>query len=182
MNFEIVDNCELMMQEKMEYFHEELNTVRTGMANSNMLNGVMVDYYGSPTPLKQIASISVQEGRTLVVKPYDPTSLKDIERACNMSELGLPVQNDGTVIRMSVPQLTGDDRKELCKKVSKIAEEVKIQIRNVRRDGMNDIKKSEELSEDLQKRAEESMQKLTDKFVAEIEKVANAKKDEVMKV
>lgn len=182
MSFETVENAELLMEEKMEFFRGELNTIRTGMANANMLNGVMVDYYGSPTPLKQIASISVQEGRTLVVKPYDPSSLKDIEHACNMADLGLPVQNDGKLLRITVPMLTGEVRDEMCKKVGKMAEDAKIQIRNVRRDGMNDIKKAEEISEDIQKRAEEEMQKVTDKFIADIDSLAKDKKEEVKNV
>ena len=108
------------MEKVIEHFEENLKTIRTGMANTNILDHVEVDYYGSPTPIKQIAGITVQEGRTLVIKPYDSSSLKDIEKACNMADLGMAPQNDGTVIRLTVPTLTGETRKEMCKKVGKL--------------------------------------------------------------
>lgn len=182
MAYPIIDSSTVKMNKVMDHLKEELGTIRTGMANASMLNKVNVDYYGSPTPLNQIAGISVQEGRTLVIKPYDPSSLKGIEKAINASDLGLPPQNDGTVIRLTVPQLTGDTRKEMAKKVSKIAEECKVQIRNIRRDANQAIKKDKEMDEDTQKDAENEVQKLTDKFVKEIDDASKKKQDEVLKV
>jgi ribosome recycling factor len=182
MSYEIIDTSSKRMDKAIEHFQSELNSVRTGMANANMLNKVKVDYYGSPTPLNQIAGISVQEGRTLVIKPYDPSSLKDIEKACNAADLGINPQNDGSVIRLTVPQLTGETRKEMTKKVSKLAEEAKVQVRNIRRDAMNAVKKDETMDEDVQKDAEKEVQKLTDSFIKKIDKIADAKSAEVLKV
>ena len=182
MSYEIVDSSSKRMDKTIEHFQSELNSVRTGMANANMLNKVKVNYYGSPTPLNQIAGISVVEGRTLVIKPYDPSSLRDIEKACNQADLGIAPQNDGSVIRLTVPKLTGDTRKEMTKKVSKLAEEAKVQIRNIRRDAMSAVKKDETMDEDVQKDAEKEVQKLTDKYVKKIEEMADAKSKEVLKV
>ena len=179
---QIVDTSKEKMEKVLVHLKEELNTIRTGAANASMLDRVMVDYYGSPTPLNQIAGISVQEGRILVIKPYDPSSLKNIEKACNEADLGIAPQNDGTVIRLTVPQLTGDTRKEMTKKVGKIAEEAKVQIRNIRRDANNAIKKDETMDEDVQKDAENEIQKLTDSFVKQIKEIAKKKNDEVLKV
>ena len=182
MAYAIVESSAVRMDKAIEHFQSELTTVRTGMANANMLNKVNVDYYGSPTPLNQIAGISVVEGRTLVIKPYDPSSLKDIEKACHAADLGIAPQNDGSVIRMTVPQLTGETRKEMTKKVSKLAEEAKVQIRNIRRDAMSAVKKDETMDEDVQKDAEKEVQKLTDKYVKKIDAIADAKSAEVLKV
>ena len=146
MAYPIIDSSTVKMEKVMDHLKEELATIRTGMANASMLNRVEVEYYGSPTPLNQIAGISVQEGRILVIKPYDPSSLKAIEKGLNAADLGMAPQNDGAVIRLTVPQLTGDTRKELAKKVSKIAEECKVQIRNIRRDANQAIKKDKEMS------------------------------------
>jgi len=182
MTYPIVETSELKMEEALEHLQSELNTVRTGAANPSMLNKVMVDYYGSPTPLNQIAGISVTEGRTLVIKPYDPSSLKDIEKACNVADLGIAPNNDGTVIRLTVPQLTGETRKEMAKKVGKMAEEVKVRIRNIRRDANDVVKKDDTMDEDVQKDAKEEIQKLTDKYIKKIDDMADAKEAEVMKV
>ncbi|MBQ6450302.1 MAG: ribosome recycling factor, partial [Solobacterium sp.] len=110
MTYQIVDTSKEKMEKAIAYFKDDLNTVRTGMANPHMLDRVEVEYYGSPTPLNQIAGISVTEGRTLVIKPYDPSSLKDIERACHAADLGIAPQNDGTVVRLTIPALTGETR------------------------------------------------------------------------
>lgn len=182
MAYPIVDSSKELMEKAITHLKEELNTIRTGQASTNMLDRVEVDYYGAPTPLKQIASVSVQEGRTLVIKPYDPSSLKDIEKACNMADLGIAPQNDGTVIRLSVPQLTGDVRKEMTKKVGKLEEEAKIQIRNVRRDANAAIKKDKTMDEDVQKDAEAEIQKLTDTCGKQIEEIAKKKTEEVLHV
>ncbi len=180
MAYPIIDSSSAKMDKVIEHLKEELAEVRTGMASAAMLNRVEVEYYGSPTPLNQIAGISVQEGRTLVVKPYDPSSLKDIERACNEADLGMVPQNDGSVIRLNVPQLTGETRKEMAKKVGKIAEECKIQIRNIRRDANQAVKKDKTIDEDLQKDTEEEIQKLTDKFIKNIDELSKAKEKEVL--
>ncbi len=182
MSYPIIDSSKAKMDKQMEFFHEQLNTVRTGVANAAMLNGVEAEYYGSMTPLNQIASIKVEEGRTLVIKPYDPSSLKDIEKALNKADLGIAPQNDGTVIRLAVPQLTGETRKEMSKKVSKIAEEAKVQIRNIRRDAMNVVKKDKTVDEDTQKDMEDEIQKLTDKYTDQIAVIADKKTKEVMNV
>ena len=182
MAYPIIESSTEKMNKVIDHLNAELNTIRTGMANAKMLDRVEVDYYGSMTPVNQIAGISVQEGRTLVIKPYDPSSLKDIEKACNQADLGIAPQNDGSVIRLTVPELTGDTRKELAKKVSKVAEECKIQIRNIRRDANDAIKKDKTMDEDTQKDAKEDVQKLTDSFVEQIEKIADKKADEVLHV
>ena len=122
------------MDGAIKAFETALVKVRTGRANPTMLDGIRVDYYGSPTPLNQIASISIQEGKTLVIKPFDRNSVKDAERAINTSDLGLPVQNNGDVLRITVPALTEETRKGFCKDVDKMAEEAKVQVRNVRRE------------------------------------------------
>ena len=182
MDYAIVDSSKVKMDKAVDWLQGELNTVRTGMANAKMLDKVNVNYYGSPTPLNQIAGISVVEGRTLVIKPYDPSSLKEIEKACNQADLGIAPNNDGSVIRMTVPQLTGETRKEMTKKVSKLAEEAKVQVRNIRRDAMTAIKKDETVDEDTQKDMQNEVQKLTDKFVKKIDEIADAKNAEVLKV
>ncbi|HCK87634.1 MAG TPA: ribosome recycling factor [Erysipelotrichaceae bacterium] len=182
MAYAIVDTCKEKMDKAVEWLQSELNTVRTGMANAKMLDRVTVNYYGSPTPLNQIAGISVQEGRTLVIKPYDPSSLKEIEKACNQADLGIAPNNDGSVIRMTVPQLTGDTRKEMTKKVSKLAEEAKVQIRNIRRDANTVVKKDETVDEDTQKDMQNEIQKITDKYTKKIDEMADAKSAEVLKV
>jgi ribosome recycling factor len=182
MSYPIIDISTKKMDKVLEHLHDELNTIRTGMANAKMLDRVEVDYYGSPTPLNQIAGISVQEGRTLVVKPYDPSSLKDIEKAINKADIGIAPANDGTVIRLTVPELTGETRKEMTKKVSKIAEECKVQIRNIRREANDVVKKDKTLDEDSQKDAKEEVQKLTDSYIKKIEEAADKKSREVLKV
>jgi len=172
---------ELKMQEAIERFKSNLNTVRTGRANPTMLEGIEIDYYGSPTPINQLASISVSEGTILVIKPYDQGSLKDIEVAINASKLGLPPQNDGSVIRISVPKLTEETRKSYCKEVGKYAEECKVALRNVRRDTNEAIKKDEEINEeDYQKGLLEEVDELTKKYSKQVEEIAAAKEKEIM--
>ncbi len=159
-----------------------LVNIRTGRANPNILENIEVDYYGSMTPINQIASISVSEGRTLVIKPFDKSSLKDIEKAINASNLNLPPNNDGTVIRITFPALTQESRKALCKDVSKYAEEAKIQIRNNRRDFNDKVKKDKSIPEDIAKHLNEQIQKETDKFIQKIEEMMKEKEKEVMTI
>ena len=182
MAYPIIETTQEKMDKQVVLFKEDLNTVRTGMANAAMLNGIEVDYYGSPSPINQIAGIKVEEGWTLVIKPYDPSSLKEIEKAINKANLGIAPQNDGNVIRLAVPQLTGEVRKEMTKKVSRLAEEAKIQIRNIRRDAMSVVKKDKTVDEDTQKDMEEEVQKLTDRYVEQIADLADKKNKEVLTV
>ena len=174
--------AEEKMNDSIGAFEANLGKVRTGRANPTMLDGIMVDYYGSPTPLNQIASISIQEGKTLVIKPFDRNSTKDAERAINISDLGLPVQNNGDVLRITVPALTEETRKGFCKDVDKMAEEAKVAIRNVRRDVNEDIKKDKSIPEDLSKSYLEDVQKATDKAIDKIEELAKAKQKEIMTI
>ena len=171
-----------LMAKAIANFQENLKKVRTGRANPNMLDKIQVDYYGSPTPINQIASIVVQEGKTIVIKPFDRNSVKDIEKAINMSDLGLPPQNGGDVIRVTVPALTEETRKNFCKDVDKMAEEAKVQIRNIRRDANEEIKKDKTIPEDMSKSYLEDIQKETDKFVAKVDEVSKAKQKEIMTI
>lgn len=179
---EILHNCETKMSKACEQFEKHLNSVRTGRANPMLLDRVEVNYYGAMTPVNQIASISVVEGRTLVIKPYDVNSLKDIEKAINTSDLGLPPQNDGSLIRISVPQLTEETRKGYCKEVSKFAEEAKINVRNIRRDINYSLKKDKTIPEDTQKNLLDEVQKLTEKFNKKIDEIAAKKEKEIMTI
>ena len=180
-----MDNLFLeLAQEKMdkaiEAFNSNLTKVRTGRANPNMLDGIMVDYYGSATPINQLASVSIQEGKTIAIKPFDRNVVKDVERAINTSDLGLPVQNGGDILRVSVPALTEETRKGFCKDVDKMAEEAKVQIRNIRRDSNEDIKKDKTIPEDMSKSYSEDIQKATDKAIEKIEEYAKEKQKEIM--
>lgn len=176
-------------QEKMEKciksLEHEYTTIRAGRANPAVLDKVMVDYYGAPTPVNQMAAISVAEARILVIQPWDKSSLKLIEKAIQNSDIGINPTNDGNVLRLTFPQLTEERRKELVKQVKKIAEEGKVTIRNVRRDGLEKIKaqkKNGEITEDDVKDLEKEMQKLTDKYTDRIDAVAADKEKEIMSI
>lgn len=175
-----------LTKEKMDKaivgYEDGLASIRTGRANAALLNSVEIDYYGAMTPLNQVGSISVVEGRTLVVKPFDINFLKEIEKAIYEANLNLTPQNDGTVIRVQVPSLTEDTRKELTKEVSKKAEEAKIAIRNIRRESNEMTKKSAELTEDMEKDCLEKIQKLTDEAVKKVDEIAADKSKEIMTV
>lgn len=182
---EVIDNTKERMGKCINALENELATIRAGRANPTVLDRVTVEYYGAPTPINQMASISVAEARVLVISPYDATQLKAIEKAIQASDVGINPQNDGKVIRMTFPQLTEDRRKELCKQISKICEESKVAVRNVRRDGMDKIKakkKANEITEDDVKDADKSIQKLTDKYIEEIDKIGEAKNKEIMAI
>ena len=179
---ELIKSCSEKMDKAIDSYSKHLNTVRTGRANPNLLDRIEIDYYGAMTPVNQIASISVVEGRTLVVKPYDASTLKAIEKAINTSDLGLPPQNDGSVIRVSVPQLTEETRKSYCKEVSKFAEEAKVNIRNVRREYNDILKKDKTIPEDSQKDLLDQVQKLTEKMTKKIDEIADKKEKEIMTV
>lgn len=170
------------MDKAVESYERDLATVRTGRANPTMLDRVQFDYYGTPTPINQMASISVQEGRQLVIKPYDTSTMKDIEHAILESDLGLNPQSDGSVIRLNVPALTEERRKEFVKQVKKYAENAKVAIRNIRRDANDDIKKLSDVSEDEKKRAQEDIQKQTDRYTKKIDEIAAVKEKDIMTV
>ncbi len=182
---EVLDNTKERMNKCINALESELGTIRAGRANPTVLDRITVDYYGAPTPINQMASVSVAEARILVVQPYDASQLKPIEKAIQASDLGINPTNDGRVLRIAFPQLTEDRRKELCKQVSKICEESKVAVRNVRRDAMDKIKskkKANEITEDDVKEAEKDIQKLTDKFVEKIDKIGEEKDKEIMAI
>lgn len=182
---EVINKTKEKMKKCITALEGELGTIRAGRANPTVLDKITVDYYGAPTPINQMASISIAEARILVVQPYDGSQLKAIEKAIQASDLGINPTNDGRVLRIVFPQLTEDRRKELCKQVSKICEESKVAVRNVRRDGMDKIKaqkKANEITEDDVKEAEKDIQKVTDKFIEEIDKIGQSKDKEIMAI
>ncbi|MCI9050139.1 MAG: ribosome recycling factor [Coprobacillus sp.] len=177
----ILDETKEKMNKTIDSFKGELSTVRAGRANPNMLDRVMVDYWGTPTPVNQTSGISVVEGRQLVIKPYDRSILKDIERAIFEANLGLTPQNDGEIIRITVPPLTEERRKEYVKQVKKYAEDAKVAIRNIRRSSNDEAQKAD-LPEDQEKQAKEKIQKLTDEFVKKIDQLTKEKEEELLTV
>lgn len=179
---ELLDVTKHKMEKAVEKLDENLKTIRTGVANASLLEHVHFEYYGSETPINQVASIKVVEGCQLMIKPYDRSTLKDIERAIATSDTGLVPQSDGEVIRLNVPALTEERRKQLSKEADKMGEEAKIAVRNVRREANDAIKKDKELTEDDAKRMQEKVQKLTDEFAKKIEKEVSEKEKEIMKV
>ena len=181
----IKQEAEEKMQKSIEALRRDFATIRTGKANPSLLDRVTVDYYGTPTPINQLANISAPEARMLVVQPWDKSAVPNVEKAILKSDLGLNPSSDGTVIRLVLPQLTQESRKELVKKVKKKAEEAKVAIRNVRRDANESLKaaeKNKEISEDENKNAQDDIQKLTDKYIADLDKVLDNKEKEIMEV
>ncbi|WP_407071822.1 ribosome recycling factor [Pueribacillus theae] len=173
------------MQKSVASLRKELATLRAGRANPSLLEKIQIDYYGAPTPLNQLAGISVPEARTLLIQPYDKSVLDEIEKAILKSDLGLTPSNDGNNIRITIPALTEERRSELVKLVKKYGEENKVSIRNIRRDVNDELKKSQkdgEITEDELRRLTEDVQKLTDKYIAEIDTVSNEKEKEIMEV
>ena len=182
---EIINQCEQKMQKSIEALKKEFATIRTGKANPAILNGVSVEYYGSPMPINQIASVSAPEPQMILIKPYDKSILKAIEKAIQTSDLGFNPQNDGDVVRIPIPALTEQTRKDLVKQAKKIAEENKVAIRNIRRDGMDQLKKLEKdslISEDELKRRSDELQKVTDKYIETIDKSAAEKEKDIMSI
>lgn len=168
-----------------EVLSTQFDTVRAGRANAAVLDQIEVDYYGSPTPIRQIASISSPDARTLLIQPWDGSTLKLIEKAILTSELGINPQNDGRVIRLVFPQLTEERRKELAKQVRKYGEEAKVAVRNIRRDAMDYVKalkKKSEITEDDQKKAEKDLQDLTDKYIKKVDEACAVKEKELMEL
>ena len=180
---EVMQNADEHMKKALARLHKELQTVRTGRANPQILDRIEADYYGTMTPLKGLANISTPDGRSLVIQPYDKGSLKAIEQAIHKSDLGVNPNSDGSVIRITFPQLTEERRKEMIKMVNKIGEEFRVAVRNARRDADQDLKKMKgEISEDEIKRQMEALQKLTDKHIKEIDKTLQDKEAELMEV
>lgn len=181
---EVLATAENHMKKAIADLDKELQTIRTGRANPALLDRVEVEYYGTATPLKSLANISTPDGRSLLIQPYDKGSLKDIEQGIHKSGLGLTPNNDGTLIRINIPTLTEERRKDLTKLVKKFAEDHRVAVRNIRRHGADELKKLKggQVSEDEIKRQEEALQKLTDRFIKEIDKVSQEKEAEVMEV
>ena len=180
-----IKHTEEKMKKAIAALEENLASIRVGRANANVLSKVTVDYYGAPTPINQVAEVKVTDPKTLVVQPWDASTLKNIEKAILASDVGITPQNDGKVLRLIFPQLTEERRKEIQKQVSKMAEDAKVAIRNVRReanDKCKDMKKNGEMNEDELKQSEKTIQDLTDKYIKETETVNDAKNKEVMSI
>ena len=181
----IIDGAEDKFKKTLDALKKEYGTLRAGRAAPSLLDKVMVDYYGTPTPVNQVANVTVPEPRIILIKPYDKGSLKDIERAIQKSDLGLTPNSDGTAIRLAIPQPTQERRKEIVKVVGKKAEESKVAMRNIRRDANDAIKKlekSKEITEDDRKDGETKIQKMLDKYIKQVDDVKSAKEKEVMEV
>lgn len=173
------------MKKSIESVKNDFAAVRAGRANAAVLNRISVDYYGTPTPIQQVGSVASPDPRTLVITPWDGSLLRAIEKAILESDLGINPQNDGKCIRLSFPQLTEERRKELCKDVKKLAEDSRIAVRSIRRDGIDKVKKMEkasEITEDDLKIAEKKLQDLTDKYIKDIDKLADEKEKEIMAI
>jgi ribosome recycling factor len=182
---ELLDDAKRRMDKTVEATQHEFNTVRTGRASAALLDRITVDYYGQQTPVKQLATINVPEPRLLTIQPFDPSSLKQIERALMESDLGISPSNDGKIIRLPIPQLTEERRKELVRIVRHLAEEGRVAIRNVRRDVMHDLKelaRDGEVGDDEEHRAEDRLQKVTDDHVHRIDELLKKKEEEILEV
>ena len=180
---ELLKKTEAKMQKTIEALGNEFGTIRAGRAQPALLNKIMVDYYGAPTPIPQMAAISVQEARVLVIQPWDISTLKPIEKAILTSDLGINPTNDGKVIRLAFPQPTEERRKELVKSVKKMAEKAKVSVRNHRHDaldGLKAMKKNGDITEDDQKNGEKSVQNLTDKYCKEVDSLCESKEKEIL--
>ncbi|MFN5117425.1 MAG: ribosome recycling factor [Cyanobacteriota bacterium] len=176
---------EASMRKSVEATQRTFNTIRTGRANPSLLDKITVEYYGAESSLRSLATVSTPDSQTIQIQPFDSSSMGLIEKAIAMSDLGLTPNNDGKVIRINIPPLTEDRRKELCKLAAKYAEEGKVALRNIRRDGIDRIKKQEkdgELSEDQSRDEQEKVQKLTDRFISELEKHLAEKEADILKV
>ena len=182
---ELEKKLQAQMDKTIEALKFEFSTIRAGRANAQMLDKIRVDYYGTPTPINQVGSISVPEPRTLMINPWDKSAMKDIETAIRNSDLGLNPTNDGEVIRLNVPALTEERRKELCKQAKKASEEFKVRLRNERRDANDKLKKLEkegEITEDDLKKAQDNVQKMTDKYTKEVDVLLEVKEKDIMAV
>lgn len=185
MRLQLHNDLEEKMKKTIKVLKEDLNAIRAGRANPALLDRVMVNYYGAPTPLNQIANISAPEPRLLVVQPYDASAIQSIEKAIMQSDLGINPSNDGKIIRLAIPQLTEERRKELNKLVKKTGEEAKVALRNQRReanDKLRKMQKNNEISEDDLRKAEEEVQKITDQYIEMVEEMVEKKEKEILEV
>lgn len=182
---EQIKHCKEKMQKTLDSLDREFKTVKAGRANPNVLDRVTVDYYGTPTPINQMAAVSVAEARILVIQPWDISTLHSIEKAIQKSDIGINPTNDGKVLRLVFPQLTEEKRKDLCKDIKKMGEEAKVAVRSARRDTMDKLKamkKNSEITEDELKNAEKDVQKVTDNFCAEVDSMVSEKDKEIMSI
>lgn len=180
---EIILDADDRMEKALDFFRQELVGLRTGRTSPALVDSVRVNYYGNPTPLKQMANVSAPEPNQLIVRPFDPSAIKEIEKAILASDLGLTPQNDGKVVRINVPALSGDQRKKLCKKVTELAEDARVSIRNIRRDAnkhADTAQKDKTMTEDDVERVKEKIQELTKKFEGKVNDVAEKKSVEIM--
>ncbi len=180
-----LSETETLMQKAIEATQRAFNTIRTGRANAALLDRITVEYYGTPTPLRSLANISTPDSSTIAIQPFDRGSMTLIEKAINLSDLGLTPSNDGSTIRLNIPPLTSDRRKELVKMAAKLAEEGKVSVRNVRRDAIDSVKKqakNSEVSEDEAKDLQDKIQKLTDKYIAKIDELLSEKEKDITTV
>ena len=178
-------HIEKKMKKSLSVLDEQLGNVRAGRANPKILDKILVEYYGTPTPINQVANIMVPEARMITIQPWDASLLKEIEKEIQKSDIGINPNNDGKLIRLVFPELTEERRKELVKEIKKLAEDAKVVIRNIRRDGIDEFKtkqKNNEITEDDLRNAEEQIQKLTDKYIGLIDSAASDKEKEVMSV
>ncbi|HJE19739.1 MAG TPA: ribosome recycling factor [Aliicoccus persicus] len=185
MSDSIIKDATSKMQKAVDNLSRELASIRTGAANASLLDRVNVDYYGAPTPVNQLATVSVPEARMLIVTPYDKSSVDDVLKAIQQADLGVNPTSDGTMIRITVPQLTEERRKEFTKDARKVGETAKVSVRNVRRDANDDLKKLQkngEISEDELRGYSEDVQSLTDKFIKEIDTLCDKKEQDIMSV
>ena len=182
---QVLEQAKEKMTKSLAAFGRELASIRAGRANASLLDRISVDYYGAPTPINQLAGVSIPEARLLVITPYDKSILSEIEKAIMKSDIGITPTNDGNVIRLAIPALTEDRRKELVKVVKKEAEEAKVAVRNVRRDANDDLKKLEkngEITEDDLRGYVDDIQKLTDEFISKVDEAAKEKEQEILSV
>lgn len=182
---ELLSKTEERMKRRIAHLEDEYKSIRAGRANPNVLDKVKVDYYGTPTPVNQVATVSVPEARIITIQPWDASILNDIMKAIQVSDIGINPQNDGKMLRLAFPPLTEDRRKEIVKDVAKIGEDTKVQIRNVRRDAIDDLKKMKkdgELTEDDQKAGEKKIQDLTDKYIKMTDSISADKQKEIMEL
>ncbi|GCE11712.1 ribosome recycling factor [Tengunoibacter tsumagoiensis] len=185
MTTELFEDAERRMKKAIEALKQDLNAIRAGRASSALIDRISVEYYGTPTPINQVASISVPDARMLVIQPWDRKLLVDIEKAIQKSDLGINPTNDGQVIRLSIPPMSEERRRDLVKSLHKKLDEHKVAVRNVRRDvqdKLRDREKKKEVSEDELKRSTERLQKLTDRYIDDMDKVGKAKEQEIMEV
>lgn len=182
---DVYHEVDYKMERSLAALRKELSRIRTGRATLALLEGIDVDYYGTVTPLNQMATLAAPESRLLTIQPWDKSQLGLIEKALQRSDLGLTPMNDGKIIRLSIPPLTAERRKDLVKKVKKIGEDAKIALRNVRREGnetLKDLEKTKDISQDDLRRGQEQVQKITDRFISQVDDVLNTKEHEILEV